>query len=223
MKQFHKSMQYSICQCTVCQEAWPITSKPKSPDSYLCSRCSRDKSTPKQFSDASSMIPGPVPTELQGLTKTEEMLIARALPILRVYVQPGGKMGYSGHCINLPQHVEELASILPRYPRDLSIVVVKIKGKDNTFKDVKVRKEKVHHALLWLLRNNPNYSNVTINQQALESLPIDGIPSDIMTVESETDILSDKITLPDVGPSSGNTEDKVYNETTEMSSFMPAS
>jgi hypothetical protein len=107
-------------------------------------------------------------------------------------------MGYSGHCINLPQHVEELASILPRYPRDLSITVVKMKGKDNTFKDVKVRMEKVHHALLWLMRNNPHYSNVTINQDALESLPIDGVPSDIMTVESENDILSDEIISPDL-------------------------
>ncbi|CAB3978462.1 Hypothetical predicted protein [Paramuricea clavata] len=97
-----------------------------------------------------------------------------------------------------------------------------MKGKDNTFKDVKVRREKVHHTLLWLLRNNPHYSNVTINQDALESLPIDGVPSDIMTVESENDILSDEIISPDLGPSSDNLEDKVYNETTEMSSFMPA-
>jgi hypothetical protein len=48
----------------------------------------------------------------------------------------------------LPQHVEELASILPRYPRDLSVIVVKMKSKDNTFKDVRVRREKVHHALM---------------------------------------------------------------------------
>ena len=41
------------------------------------------------------------------------------------------------------------------------------------------------------LRNNPHYSNVTINQHALESLPVDGVPSDIMTVESESDILSE--------------------------------
>ena len=168
------------------------------------------------------MIPGPVPVELQGLTQTEEMLIARALPIMRVYIKPGGQSGYSGHCLNLPQHVQELASILPRYPRDLSIIIVKIKGKDNTFKDVKVRREKVHHALLWLLKSNPHYSNVTINQHALESLPIDGVPSDIMTVGSENDILSDEIILPDLGPSSENMQDKVYNETTETNSFMPA-
>ena len=134
------------------------------------------------------MIPEPVPVELQGLSQTEEMLIARALPIMRVYVKPGGQMGYSGRCINLSQHVEELASILPRYPRDLSIIVVKMKGKDNSFKDVKVRREKVYDALQWLLKNNPHYSNVTINQHALKTLPIDDVPSEIMTVHSENDI-----------------------------------
>ena len=46
------------------------------------------------------MIPSPVPPELEGLTQIEEMLIARALPIMRVYIKPGGQRGYSGHCIN---------------------------------------------------------------------------------------------------------------------------
>lgn len=35
------------------------------------------------------MIPYPVPPELQGLTQIEEMLIAHAIPIKRVYIKPG--------------------------------------------------------------------------------------------------------------------------------------
>ena len=168
------------------------------------------------------MIPGAVPIELQGLTQTEEMLIARALPIMRVYVKPHGQRGYSGHCINLPQHIEELESVLPRYARDLSVIVVNMKGRDNTFKDVKVRREKVYNAFLWLVRNNPHYRNVTINQHALESLPINGIPSDITTVESDSNILSEEMILPDLGPPTDNDQDKVYNQSAEMSSFLPA-
>jgi hypothetical protein len=70
-----------------------------------------------------------------------------------------------------------------------SIIMVKIKGKDNTFnKDVKVRSEKkcnmhcygfwkiIYIIVMWLSINI-----------ALESLPIGGVPSD-MTVESENDI-----------------------------------
>ena len=37
------------------------------------------------------MIPSSVPNELQNLTQVEEMLTAHALPIMRVYVKPGGQ------------------------------------------------------------------------------------------------------------------------------------
>ena len=93
--------------------------------------------------------------------------------------------GYSGHCINLPQNVKELATSLPRYPKELSVIIVKVKGRDNTFKDVSVRREKVHNALLWLIHNNPHYSDIEINEYALNTLPENGVPPDLMTVESQ--------------------------------------
>ena len=117
INKFHNSVQYTVSQCTVCHEAWPLKSKPRPP--YVCSRCSRDKKSPKKFCCENSMIPSSVPNELQNLTQIEEMLIARALPIMRVYIKPGGQRGYSGHCINLPQNVTELATSLPRYPQRL--------------------------------------------------------------------------------------------------------
>lgn len=55
------------------------------------------------------MIPTAIPKELQGLIQIEEMLISHALPIMKVYVKPGGQRGYSGDCINLPKTVSELA------------------------------------------------------------------------------------------------------------------
>ena len=73
MDKFHKSMQLTICQCNVCSEAWPLKAKPKNYPDYTSSRCSRDKRVPKKFSSANSMIPSPVPIELQGLTQLEEM------------------------------------------------------------------------------------------------------------------------------------------------------
>ena len=181
---FHKSILYFITQCTICREAWPLKSKPKSPNTYVCSRCSRDKVSPKKFSCENSMIPSPVPDELEGLSQVEEMLIPRALPIMRDYIKPGGQRGYSGHCINLPQDVKELAKSLPRYPKELSLIIVKVRGKDNTFKDVHVRREKVHKALLWLIENNPYYSELEIHVNALNLLPENGIPSNLMTVET---------------------------------------
>jgi hypothetical protein len=185
INKFNKSVQYIVRQCTVCQEAWPVKSKPNTP--YVCSRCSRDKKSPKKFSCQNSMIPSCVPNELQNLTQIEEMLIARALPIMRVYIKPGGQRGYSGHCINLPQNVKELAMSLPRYPKDLAVIIVKAKGRENTFRDVTVRKQKVHNALVWLINNNPHYSELLINEDALNALPENGVPSDLMTVETDDD------------------------------------
>ena len=218
ISKFHRFMHYIVSKCTVCHEAWPLKSKPRSP--YVCSRCCRDKKSPKKFSSENS--PSSVPHELQNLTQIEEMLIAHALPIMRVYIKLGGQRGYSGHCIHLPQNVKELATSLPRYPKDLAVIIVKVKGRDNTLKDVTVRKQKVHNALVWLINNNPHYSELTINEDALNSLPENGVPPDLMTVETDDDVVSDDNCSADVGPPTDNlSEDIVYNDSTEMSSFLP--
>lgn len=90
------------------------------------------------------MIPSTILIELQGLTQIEEMLIACALPIIRVYIKPEGQRGYSGHCINLPQNIKGLILTLPRYPEDLSVIIVKIRGRNNTFKDVDVKRQSAY-------------------------------------------------------------------------------
>jgi len=43
------------------------------------------------------MDPGSVPSCLEGMTQIEEMLIAWACPIMRVYRKHGGQRGYQGH------------------------------------------------------------------------------------------------------------------------------
>ena len=196
-------MKYVVSQCTVCFEAWLLKSKPKA--SYLCSR---------------SLIPSSVPLELKDLTQIEEMLIARTLLIMRVYIKPGGQRGYSGHCINLPQNVTELATSLPRYPKDVAVIIVKVKGRDNTFKDMTVQKQKVHDVLVWLVNNNPQYSELLVNEDALNILPEFGVQSELMTVETDDDIVSDDDCSTDVGPPTANSsEDIVYNNSTQMSSI----
>lgn len=145
------------------------------------------------------------------------MLIAHALSIMRVYVKPGGQKGYSGHCINLPQHVEELESSLPRYPKELSVIVARVKGKENSFKDITVRKKKVAKALDWLISNNPHYKDMKVNQHSLNCLPENGVPNEIASVERDHG--DNKTSEPDFSPQ--NIEDTVYNEQTEMHSFLP--
>ena len=77
------------------------------------------------------MIPSKVPLELQGFTQVEEMLIARAFPVFQVYTKPnGGQKAYTGHVLTLPNDVQSIANILPRYPSDIPVTVFKLDRKE---------------------------------------------------------------------------------------------
>ena len=41
---------------------------------------------------------------------------------------------------------------------------------------------RVRHALLWLKANNPFYKDIEIDEEGLEALPVDGIPSGLNAV-----------------------------------------
>ena len=114
--------------------------------------------------------------------KFEEMLIARAFPVMHVYTKPrGGQRAYKGHVLPLPQDVQQLADVLPRCPKDLPVIIF---GKDNCSSDFVARRNKVE-ALYWLTGKNingqpnkPLYKNVKIDKQTLANLPEHGILSD---------------------------------------------
>lgn len=232
MRKFHNSIKYTVYHCSICQEAWPLRAKPKSYPNYTCSRCKRDKSTPKKFSTENSMIPSPVPKELQGLTQFEEMLIARAFPVMHVYTKPrGGQKAYKGHVITLPQDVQQLADVLPRCPKDLPVIVFTINGKDNCSKDFIVWRKKVSDALYWLTGVNkdeePNnflYKDVRISKENLTQLPENGVLSNVPKVECEVEnngATSSHIKI-DSGPVEYDDNERVYNSDSEMSSFIPS-
>lgn len=194
MRRFHKALKFTIYQCHVCHEAWPLKTKPKNSANYICSRGVHDKSVPKKFSADNSMIPSPVPKELQGLTQFEEMLIARAFPVMHVYTKlRGGQRAYKGHVLTLPQDVQKLAEILPRCPKDLPVIIFTVNCKDNSFSsDFVVRRKKVEDALYCLTgksangeTNNPLYKNVKIDRETLSNLPENDILSDVIRVEGE--------------------------------------
>lgn len=217
MKRFHESTIFKIWHCRVCHEAWPLTLKNKKQAEYVCSRCVRDKNSIKKFSAQNGMIPSPVPKQLlQGLTQIEEMLIARAFPVISVYTKPGGQKAHKGHCINFPQDIQELADTLPRYPKELPIIVVMVKGKDNTTKDLIVRKQKVSMALHWLVEHNPVYKDIQIDYNCLSALPTEGVPSNLQKIYcSETS--GDNINS-DRGPL--DTDEIPFNNETELSSTL---
>ena len=148
------------------------------------------------------------------------MLIARALPLIHVYLKPGGQKGFSGHWINLPQNVSELAQTLSRYPKELSVIIIEVKGKDNNYKDLFVRRQNVAKALQWLITNNPHYKDIIVNQNSLRSLPDNGIPNELLSVETE-DFDDSQPTDPDIGALNQNEDDIDYTEGTKKNSFLP--
>ena len=216
IKRFHKSMIFKIWHCRVCHEAWPLSVKNKKQPDYVCSRCVRDKNSIKKFSAQNSMVPAQVPKELQGLTQIEEMLIARAFPVISVYTKPGGQRAYKGHCINFPQDIQELADTLPRYPKELPIIVITVEGKDNATKDLIVRRQRVSMALQWLVKHNPVYKDIKIDYTCLSSLPTEGLPSDLQKVHC-TKISENEID-PDRGPL--DSDEIPFNHETELSSTL---
>ena len=74
-------------KCTTFNEQWPT----RTMDTYICTQCQCDKHNPKLFSADNDMDPASVPPCLQNMTQIEELLIARACPIMTVYHKRGGQ------------------------------------------------------------------------------------------------------------------------------------
>lgn len=151
--------------CPTCNESFPSITLVKGE----CRRCHAEKASPKKFSAENNMDPGEVPDELQDLTEVEEMLIARVFPVMSVYRLRGGQHGYRGNVINFPQDVQELAKKLPRHPSSLDVLVIRRQSASNSeaFRDFRVRRSKVVHALSWLKENNRYYADIIIDYEVL--------------------------------------------------------
>ena len=93
-----------------------------------------------------------------------------------------------------------------------------MKGKDNTFKDLIVRREKVLHALQWLVKYSPLYKEIDINLEALNVLPENDLLPDILKVETEDEPeVEDSISTQQERPN----EDEVYDESTVVNTMLP--
>ena len=132
MAKFHDTMNSLVHrQCVTCKETWPAKER-FTPPIFECLRCKRDNGNPKLYSQENDMDPGTLPVELQGLTDIEEMLIARACPIMCVYRKHGGQRGYKGRVLSLPQDIQGFLSRLPPNVAQLPYLIIRRHGTDNT-------------------------------------------------------------------------------------------
>ena len=135
-----------------------------------------------------------LPTPLKGLNWVEERLIALShvsMNILKMRktdsIKPWNIQHAKGNCYTYPANPSVIVNSLPISGADLNSVVGVVLNSKATFTQEEcnkyrffiVRKAKVRDALLWLIENNPEYRNVTLNTANLGNLPEYGIPNEV--------------------------------------------
>lgn len=127
--------------CHVCEESYPRIQVVTTKTGPMCTRCKKEGNK-HRFSSQNHKNPGLQPLIIGSLTQVEEMLIARASPILQVMHSIGGQYKYRGHTISFPQYVKDVANKLPRHIKDLDLMmVVRKKGQQGSSYDFTVRRK----------------------------------------------------------------------------------
>ena len=175
-----KQMSYSFSTCPVCCEKrlnMKLTSG-------QCARCFSDKNEIKMFSAENLMDPGPIPECLNILSIVEQQFIARIAPVQCIRMLGHGGLASHGHCVWFSQAVEEPAKILPNLPEKISHIKVVRVGQNKRSNAMRVRRHAVHDALIWKKQNCEAYKDITISEERLASLPLDGELRDGHLIES---------------------------------------
>ena len=121
----------------------------------------------------------PVPPELQGLTFAEMALVARIQVAVPARKLKFGDRSLTGHVsfFDRTANIAEVANVLPRLAADVKVMEFTAqvgRAANHTYRDFKVRRFKVEHALRWLCFHSPAYDRVTISDVNLALLPADG-------------------------------------------------
>lgn len=205
-------LEHSICSS--CFET-RIVMKTTARES-ICARCQRkvDRST---YNDDNAMLPAwidddgtyryNVPSELEGLSVAEVLLIQRVAPHVPLVHIKNGTLGIKGHVCSFLQDVNYVATRLPKLPSDVKVVkmVRSSKGKDGSNDNVKVfmvNRKRVMSALLWLVRYHRDYKMAYENGE----LEIDEANLEWMNNAEEAVLPSIVLARNDELPSSGSND-----------------
>lgn len=179
----------------------------------VCGEClsALKKDRRPKLSLANNMWVGDIPPQLRNLTLPERMLIAKFYPsayIVKLYPKhesarswDSSQMhnGLRGNVATYRLDPNLVASMIdgrmfPPSPRILSATIgvtfIGPKGKipEKSMPHMfRVRRWRVHEALLWLKANNPLYQDIEISQERLDALPENGIPEEIMSNARHSD------------------------------------
>ena len=94
----------------------------------------------------------------------EEMLCSLASLCFLMWISKGGPYKTRGNVITFSQDISNLCRTLPRLPEQLDVLLVKKPDARNpaSYKDFRVRKQKVYKLLFLLRQYNPFYAHIDI-------------------------------------------------------------
>ena len=148
-----------------------------SPDGsiYICHSCHKTLQSgrmPAQ-SKANYMDLEDIPDELKDLNNLELHTICKRILFMKLVKLPRGKQkGIKGAAVNIPADLGPACSLLPRIPTDAHIISLKLKRKlqyKQAYLHDTIRPEKVITALRYLKNNNPEYSDININENWIQT------------------------------------------------------
>ena len=92
----------------------------------------------------------------------------------------GGQRDYKGHIVSLLYDIQKLADIFSRHPKHIPVVVFNFR--DNTYRELKLRRKNIEDTSAWLAGNDENdkpnkflYKDITICRDLLS---VDGYSSE---------------------------------------------
>ena len=112
-----------------------------------------------------------VPSELQGLSLGEKLLIQRystLLPLVHIYK---GRLGTRGNSVSFDKDMNVVCNDLPRKRADLIVVIKNYydsKREEYKSQHFKIRRLKVINALKWLQKHHTGYHNINIKEEHLD-------------------------------------------------------
>jgi len=163
----------------------------------------------------------PIPQELQ-LTELESVLVGQRIFFMQLLALPRGRQrGIHGAVVNVPSSVSTAVTSLPLTPHKAGLVPLKLKHKLeykgyvlNQF----VRPAAVIEAARWLIKHNPLYSNIIVDDNWCQLCADEDVDVwDSMCKTSETlmtdDAQTKKDNESDVEPDSdGNSSEKLAGD-----------
>jgi hypothetical protein len=143
---------------------------PASDAEYVCMACHNAVKRGKipAMSSANELQLDDIPEELHNLGKVEKIMLQKNISFMKIVtVRKGQQKKIQGPAVQVPADMTKVTSILPRLPKEASIIPVKVKRKlvyKGHVAHEPVRPNAVIAGLSWLKGNNPHYADVKLNE-----------------------------------------------------------